>query len=269
MNRQIKIIEDLSLNAWPSHQMELYDGWILRFSYFYTHRTNSVEQIGPSTVPLKEKIDYCEAVYRDWGTPCIFKINPLVPRDFDTLLYKKEYSLEHVTEVMTLNMQESALINKARYPEENAVRNSSRDNLPAAAGPVILENHISSKWILSLFDLKHTTNEIHRRIVPSMYQAIPKKTIAAHIEDEHGRFVAMGLGILDRDYIGVYAIHVDRAYRRRHYARAICQSILEEGMRLGATKAYLQVVQGNTAAKKLYQSLGFNQLYTYWFRVSP
>ena len=39
MNTLIKTIEDLSLNAWPSHQIELYDGWILRFSYFYTHRT--------------------------------------------------------------------------------------------------------------------------------------------------------------------------------------------------------------------------------------
>lgn len=39
--QDIKTIEDLSLNAWPSHQMQVYDGWILRFSYFYTHRTNS------------------------------------------------------------------------------------------------------------------------------------------------------------------------------------------------------------------------------------
>ena len=56
MNTLIKTIEDLSLNAWPSHQIELYDGWILRFSYFYTHRTNSVEQIGPSTIPVEEKV---------------------------------------------------------------------------------------------------------------------------------------------------------------------------------------------------------------------
>ena len=46
MEKNIKKIEDMSLNAWPSHKMELYDGWILRFSYFYTHRTNSVEQFG-------------------------------------------------------------------------------------------------------------------------------------------------------------------------------------------------------------------------------
>ena len=50
MDKIIKEIEDMSLNAWPSHKMELYDGWILRFSYFYTHRTNSVEQFGTSTL---------------------------------------------------------------------------------------------------------------------------------------------------------------------------------------------------------------------------
>ena len=32
MEASIKKIEDMSLNAWPSHKMELYDGWILRFS---------------------------------------------------------------------------------------------------------------------------------------------------------------------------------------------------------------------------------------------
>ena len=47
MKNKIKTIEDLSLNAWPSHQIQIYDGWILRFSYFYTHRTNCIEQIGP------------------------------------------------------------------------------------------------------------------------------------------------------------------------------------------------------------------------------
>ncbi|MEI3246109.1 MAG: hypothetical protein V8S26_08340 [Lachnospiraceae bacterium] len=56
MANEIKLIEDLSLNAWPSHQMQIYDSWILRFSYFYTHRTNSVEQLGPSTIPLDKRL---------------------------------------------------------------------------------------------------------------------------------------------------------------------------------------------------------------------
>ena len=35
----------------------------------------------------------------------------------------------------------------------------------------------------------------------------------------------------------------------------------------GAEKAYLQVVEGNTPARTLYESLGLKYLYTYWFRV--
>ncbi len=248
MNHEIKQIEDLSLNAWPSHQIQIYDNWLLRFSYFYTHRTNSVEQLGASTLPLPEKIAYCESIYRDWGTPCIFKINPFLVPDFDRLLEKRRYEIEHITEVMTLTLP------------------SRIDTLPDI--PVVLEENISSRWIFSLFDLKNTTNEIHRRIVPSMYAAIPKRTIAAHIEDQ-GRYVATGLGILDRDYLGIYAIHVDPAYRRHHFAQAICQSLLAQGQKQGAKKAYLQVVQGNIPARTLYENLGFRQLYTYWFRVSP
>ena len=86
METTIKQIEDMSLNAWPSHKMELYDGWILRFSYFYTHRTNSVEQFGNSTLTWREKIPYCESVYKRLGTPAVFKISPLVSPDFDYVL---------------------------------------------------------------------------------------------------------------------------------------------------------------------------------------
>ena len=44
-------------------------------------------------------------------------------------------------------------------------------------------------------------------------------------------------------------------------------SILSEARKKGASKAYLQVVKGNTYAKTLYTSLGFQDLYPYWFRV--
>lgn len=248
MNTRIKQIEDMSLNAWPSHKMELYDGWILRFSYFYTHRTNSVEQFGTSTLNWREKIPYCEEEYSRLGTPAIFKISPLVSPDFDYVLENRGYSVEHTTEVMTADLHAA--------------------NLDASYELVTFTDTIPKRWIDSLFDLKGTTNAIHRSVVPSMYQAIPKKTTCASIT-HNGKIVATGLGILDRDYIGIYAIHVQEDYRHQGYARQICTGLLKKGIEKGATKAYLQVVKGNTAAKALYESLGFEYFYTYWFRVQP
>lgn len=263
----MKLIEEISLNAWPSHKIELYDGWLIRFSHNYTYRTNSVEQVGDSLIPIEEKIAYCEAQYRNYHTPSNFKINPLLDSSFDKLLEEKGYEIRHTTEVMTMPMT-----NFHPYPAESVEyeyygRNS---NLPSSVFypghiAVQLRDRITDEWIESLFRLNGTTRPTLRRIVPSMFKAIPKETIVACIEIED-RMVASGLGILDRGHIGLYAIYVDASCRRKHFARAICSSILTEAQKKGATHAYLQVVKGNTAAKNLYTSLGFEDFYTYWFR---
>ena len=137
---------------------------------------------------------------------------------------------------------------------------------------VILRKKISPAWLNALFNMKDTVNQIHRSIVPSMYAAIPKDTIAAYVYDGD-KIIGTGLGILDRDYIGLYAIHVDQAYRGHGLGHDICKSILDASMEYGAASAYLQVVKGNAPAKTLYTSLGFQDFYTYWFRqqypVSP
>lgn len=91
-------------------------------------------------------------------------------------------------------------------------------------------DNIPSEWIESLFRLKNTTNPIHRKVVPSMYQAILKETICASIRMDN-QIIATGLGILDRDYIGIYAIHVKEEYRKHGYARQICTGLLKEGMK--------------------------------------
>lgn len=253
MKADIKKIEDLSLNAWPSHQMQLYDGWILRFSYFYTHRTNCVEEIGPSTLPLSEKIPYCEEIYRRWKTPCIFKITPLTDPLLDPELEKRGYRIEHRTEVMRLaGLQDADLSSRSREFPEGCV--------PETAG------RVNEKWLKGLFSLKGTADPAHLRVVPSMYDAIPKDEIAVSVSCG-GRVIATGLGILDRDEAGVYAIHTDSAFRHRGIASSVIRTILARAAALGAKGAYLQVVSGNVPALSLYRQEGFTEAYSCWYRV--
>ncbi|MBQ0058610.1 MAG: GNAT family N-acetyltransferase [Lachnospiraceae bacterium] len=240
---EIKVIEDLSLNAWPSHQMQMYDGWILRFSYYYTCRTNCVEEIGLSSLPIPEKVDYCERIYHRWQTPCIFKSTPLTNPLLKEELESRGYGILRPTDVMVCNLE-----GITAHPEND----------------LTIENQVSYAWLQGLFDLNHTDNIVHRRIVPSMYAAIPKNQIAISITD-HEKVIATGLGILDRDYIGVYAIHVNPSYRRRHMARDIVSTLLVEGRKAGAKYAYLQCLSDNAPAKNLYQSLGFKTKYEYCF----
>ena len=197
-------------------------------------------------LPWREKIPYCEDVYHRLGTPAIFKISPLVSPDFDYCLENRGYRIEHTTNVMTLDLTETLLTD-------------SHDR-------VQFSNYIPDRWIYSLFDLKKMTNPVHRTVVPSMYHAILKETICACIVEDN-EIIATGLGILDREYIGIYAIHVREDHRRKGYARQICSGLLQEGKKKGAQKAYLQVVEGNASAHALYESLGFSHMYSYWFRV--
>ena len=111
------------------------------------------------------------------------------------------------------------------------------------------------------------TDPVHLRIVPSMYDAIPKDEVAVLVRDEDGTIAATGLGILDREFIGIYAIFVREDMRRQGIARSICTTLLTEGRKRGAVKAYLQCVSDNASARSLYRSLGLRIGYSCWFRV--
>ena len=80
----IRKIEELSMNAWPSLQTKLYDGWVLRFSDGYTRRANSVNPIYESKIVLDEKIDFCEKEYEQRNLPTLFKLT--AERTLDNIL---------------------------------------------------------------------------------------------------------------------------------------------------------------------------------------
>lgn len=79
---------------------------------------------------MARKIPYCEQVYKRLGTPAIFKISPLVSPDFDYMLENRGYSVQHITNVMTVDL-------------DNAV-------LDASVTDVLFSNEIPDFWIHSL-----------------------------------------------------------------------------------------------------------------------
>lgn len=262
----IQKIEELSMNAWPSYKIELYDKWLIRFSHQYTYRTNCVEQIGESRLPIDEKVAYCEEIYANYKTPCNFKISPVTAAGFDEYLHGRGYKIRHETEVMTMSLDNYKPLD-IPYTEISMDNNSGLPSIIRYDNnvSVSINDTITDRWISELFRLNQTSNPVHIKIVPSMFKAIPKKTIVTAISDGQ-RMVASGLGILDRDELGIYAIYIDPEYRRKHYASCICNTLITQGMKLGARYAYLQVVKGNEPAINLYNSLGLEYRYSYWFR---
>lgn len=58
-------------------------------------------------------------------------------------------------------------------------------------------------------------------------------------------------------WAGLSAVHVAETHRRKGLARSLCAGLLGYAGERGATRAYVQVVADNTAARTLYESMGF------------
>ena len=74
--------------------------------------------------------------------------------------------------------------------------------------------------------------------------------------------VAVGRGAVTAapdgtQWVGLSAVHVVEEARRRGLARELCEALLAWGADRGATRAYVQVLADNTAATRLYESMGF------------
>jgi N-acetylglutamate synthase len=59
-------------------------------------------------------------------------------------------------------------------------------------------------------------------------------------------------------WLGLSAVRVAAAQRRRGHARALCSALLDWGASHGATRCYAQVLTDNSAARELYTSMGFS-----------
>lgn len=84
---------------------------------------------------------------------------------------------------------------------------------------------------------------------------------------KNGTVIAGGIGIFEEDTMGLYDIHVSPGYRRQGLGTAICRTLMEAGFQAGVKSVHLQVLASSVEALSLYRSLGFQEIYLYWYRV--
>lgn len=80
---------------------------------------------------------------------------------------------------------------------------------------------------------------------------------------EQGKIVAVASSAMERGYMLIQNVVVHPDYRRKGYGKMLCKALMSKGKSDGAKKAWLQMVQTNEGAYKLYDGLGFKKVYTY------
>ncbi len=240
---EVRLFEELSFNSHPALRTEHYDGWLLRYADGYTSRANSVSVIYPSSLDYQDKIEECERRYASQGLPCIFKITDAADERLDQLLEERGYSRFTPTDLMTMDMT-------GRQFE---------------CCDCIITDHADDAWRNTCFALEGYTDGKTRSAASRMFDMINADTLYCRIEHE-GQSIACASAVIERGYMALLNVIVDERYRGCGWGRKLCLALLSRAAEMGAHTAYLQVIQSNTTAVKLYEKLGYKKLYSYWYR---
>ena len=245
---KIRFIEALAANAWQPEIEEPLDGWQMRYTQGITRRGNSVYPFDDEeNLPLEEKLSVVEETYARWGEPPCFQMTQAAqPPGLVNALADRGYQDRFHTQVQT------ALI------KDVLAKTSSRPEFDT-----IVEDKISEAWLIiytqtSGYD-EHST--AMRRGILSRIR--PRAGFLLLSID--GYPAAVGLGVLERGWVGVYCMVTREEHRRKGAAVQILYTLAQWGERYNAENIYLQVMENNPNALTLYAKAGFEKLYQYWY----
>lgn len=242
-------IEEAALRAWPAHADSDFDGWRLRFADGYTRRANSVTPLAPSRLAIEDKIATCERLYGERGLPTIFRLTPFAPPDLDDILLRRGYRLGDRVQVWARSLDPSNALPPRRLPGRVLGR---------------VQVHAINTW-LDIFGALSGAPPANRPAHRAVLNAVPGvRRLLAMLVD--GRPVACGMSVFSDGLLGLFDLVTAAEQRGRGYGSEILRRALQWGSRAGAADAYLQVLERNTTAQRMYDRLGFRQVYKYHYR---
>ena len=245
MEAEVLLHQELLTNAWPARTIILQNGWVLRLSEGVTRRVNSVLPIRYVGDSLLDDISVVERIYRERDMPVIFQVpDYFEPPNLKETLLSLGYESIDETLVMTSSINEISKI------EKNKNLNS------------FIEHELSDKWLTALGNLSnysHATIDGQEQII----KRIPFKTKAFCYGELDNQIVAVGLAIIEREYLGIYDLVIHPNYRRRGIAQSLIVKMLQWGKENSAKHVYLTVQGDNFGAIVLYNKIGLKDRYHY------
>lgn len=244
---RILTLENFYMHAWVAFETLPYDGWLLRFADGYTRRANSVNPLYSSSLPLQEKLAFCERTFAESGISLVYKLTDAAhPADLDAQLEARGYTRDD-----TVSVQLSDLTAKK----------------PILSDQVFYSERLTDDW-LDDFCRLNIVAESHLPPMRRLLDAILLDTCFMTLKQGR-QTVAVGLGVCDGQTVGLFDIVTSPQHRRQGFGAALVESLLHWAKAKGAEQATLQVVRENQPARALYENFGFKEVYTYWYRNPP
>ena len=239
----VRRLEELAFRGWPALETQDRAGWRLRFANGYTKRSNSINALRQNAQIDLSTLESLEAAYRARNQAPVWRLSPLAPPAMGDTLAARGY----------------------RTIERSLLQLCPLHAGFEAAPEVRIHAEPTPAWI-EAFCTHSPVRPEHRNTMQRMLAAIAKPAGFAFVEAE-GSPLAMAIGAVEGDHMGLFDVLVMPKARRRGLARKITESLYAWAWGHGARFAYLQVVATNQAAMPLYAAQGFRTAYAYEYRI--
>jgi N-acetylglutamate synthase len=242
------LLEELSFRAWPAEHVLESEGWRLRAMRGVTRRANSAwlspaGATASTEASLDAALGKAEAFYASRGLPCQVHVTD---ERVDAFLAARGYTMEAPVSVQVAESLADA-------------------SEPGGAETCEIELAPSRAWFEAAASARFAS-------VAGVYRALlarlGERAAFARV-DVDGEVAAVGLGVIEAGWCGVFSMLTLAPYRRRGLARQLLVGLARHAHERGAHKLYLQVERDNDAARALYASLGFSEAYGYHYRCRP
>lgn len=238
-------LETAAFSAWPALEPEeTCCGWRLRYAGGYTKRANSANCTLAAADLDDAQIAEIESRYRRRGLTPVFRLTSVAaPPNIDRTLAQRGYRHVDPSRVMLLSDLDRATPSEPLH------------TLPA------------ERWLSTFMQINAGRPPVGQDLHLRMLQAIAGPAAFA-VERLGSDPVSCGLGVVRDGTLGLFDLATTPARRRQGWATTLCGKLLAWGRAQGARTAYLQVFDSNLDAIRLYERLGFQSAYAYWYRVA-
>ncbi|UQZ81671.1 putative acetyltransferase [Paenibacillus konkukensis] len=245
-------IERLAMHTWPAQTTTLYGPWVLRSSEGITKRANSVWTSSDAPLPEGDWFGDVSRFYRRQGLSPIYHISDISPDGLERYLDQQGYRKEAPCSVMIAATSE-------------VIRNTAPDAGDEEALAVHIRLEHDDDWLEHFLEAE-AFDSSKKRFYDRLYADIkPLKGFITLYANQ--RFAAVGTVVVEEGWAGIINVAVAPRLRGQGIGRKLMNQLALWSREQGAEHMYLQVLDDNEAARKLYRRAGFDVLFGYHYRI--
>jgi ribosomal protein S18 acetylase RimI-like enzyme len=250
-------IERLAMSAWPADEVEEVEGWWLRRTEGVNRRRSNSLLPPVDSGEAVRTIEMALARAEELGFEEVVQVSPAeVHLQLDQALEDRGMRFGGQTYVLAGPIGAGRAARAHLRPSAHA---------PAAAAGVRLGG-LEQAWV----DAWATVGggDGAQATADLVLSQLGQRARFARVDAPEGEPIAVGIGVVEDGWLGVFSLTVAPAERRRGWATAIMDALEGWAGGAGARQVYLQVEADNDAALTLYARRGMHVAHSYHYRAT-